>query len=141
LSEKIADTASAGLASTPDPAAEAGVAGRKLTPAVLGDQTVEGRTVADKQWEATKRRIDQQDIMISALIRVFSLLNGAVIFIVVLFWIGDFWRHDSVITEKVIMAIIGATIVQAGLAFMSITKFLFPSEARSKVKDTEEGAR
>ncbi len=45
------------------------------------------------------------------------------------FWIGDFWRNDIIVTEKVIMSIIGATIVQAGLAFMSITKFLFPNDS------------
>jgi hypothetical protein len=118
--------------------AGADAAGRKLTEGVLGDATVEERTIEDKQWVATKRRFDQQDTMIRAMIQIFTWLNGAVVLIVIVFWVGDFWRHDPIITENVIMSIIGATIVQAGLAFMSITKFLFPGDSSAKGKDKGE---
>ena len=79
--------------------------------------------------------IGQRDVLIKAMVKVFSYLNGGVFLQAAVAWgCGFYYQHDQIVTEKVLMALIGATVVQAGIAFVAITRFLFPS-----VKDDSGG--
>jgi len=92
------------------------------------DQSIDGLGMGMKEWYATVHRVQQQNTMIKAMIRIFAWLNGSVIAFVLLAWTVGFWSNrEPIITEHVVMSLIGATIIQAGLAFITITKFLFPS--------------
>jgi hypothetical protein len=83
---------------------------------------VESTSLTERQWAAFK---DQQDQLIKAMIWLFAGLNGAMVLLVFAAWIGDFWRSPPLITENVVMALIGATVVQAGVSFITITRFFF----------------
>lgn len=107
----------------------------KHTSALLQDETEEQK-VTDKDWDAIKHRLGQQDLMIKAMIEIFTNLNGAVVIMVFVFWIGDLICKSCtpVISEKVVLSIVGATVIQSGVAFMSITKFLFPDTPQNQQK-------
>ena len=76
--------------------------------------------------------IEQRNTLIKAMVKVFSWLNGGVFVLTVAAWgLGFYYQHDQIVTEKVLMALIGATVVQAGIAFIAITRFLFPSTGRA----------
>lgn len=73
--------------------------------------------------------------MIKAIIQIFGALNGVVIVFILLAWgVSVYFDKPSIITERVVMSLIGATTIQAGLAFITITKFLFPTEKPSNVE-------
>lgn len=93
------------------------------------DPSVVEMTLAEREWKALERRLAQQDKMIEAMIKIFTWLNGAVVLFVLLAWGAEFWGRKQIITEHVVMSLIGATIIQAGIAFITITKFLFPNES------------
>lgn len=79
--------------------------------------------------------IEQRNTLIKAMVQLFIGLNGGVYVLTLAAWAFGFWfQHDQIVTEKVLMALIGATVVQAGIAFVAITRFLFPS-----VKDDAGG--
>lgn len=98
------------------------------------DATIDSATTNAKDWFELKSRVAQQDRMISAMIKIFAWLNGSVIVFVFAAWIAQL--HDGgkneIITAHVVMSLIGATVIQAGLAFMAITKFLFPASGRTR---------
>ena len=76
--------------------------------------------------------IEQRNTLIKAMVKVFSWLNGGVFVLTAVAWgFGFYFQHDQIVTEKVLMALIGATVVQAGIAFVAITRFLFPSSDRA----------
>jgi len=113
------------------------------------DKSIDGLGMDMKEWYATVHRVQQQNTMIKAMIKIFAWLNGSVISFVLLAWEVGFWStREPIITEHVVMSLIGATIIQAGLAFITITKFLFPSagayqtgEAQSAAHDKGEKPR
>lgn len=64
------------------------------------------------------------------MVQLFIGLNGGVYLLTLAAWgYGFAYQHDQIVTEKVLMTLIGATVVQAGIAFIAITRFLFPSTA------------
>ena len=80
--------------------------------------------------------IGQRDTLLRAMVKVFTGLNGGVYLLTAAAW-G--WTAYSgkypIVTENVLMSLIGATVVQAGIAFLAITRFLFPpvnGESNSK---------
>ena len=76
------------------------------------------------------RSSGQRDVMIKAMVGVFTWLNGGVFAFTVLAWAVGITHSDyRIVDEKTLMALIGATVVQAGIAFVAITRFLFPSPA------------
>lgn len=84
----------------------------------------------------------QQDKLIAAMIRIFAWLNGAVGLLIFLgfivdeadmIWLGGYNAANRFVDSKVLMSLIGATVIQAGLAFITIVKYLFPA--------TGEGSR
>ncbi|MGN6702449.1 MAG: hypothetical protein ACTHKB_05745, partial [Burkholderiaceae bacterium] len=89
------------------------------------DPSVEESRFTQKQWQ--ERRFAQQDKMIDAMINIFAALNGAVMFFVFIAWAASYSGKTEIITEKVVISLIGATVIQAGIAFITITRFLFPS--------------
>ena len=89
------------------------------------DSTTSTKTVSAQQWE---RLSGQRDVMIKAMVGVFTWLNGGVFAFTVLAWVVGITHPDyRIVDEKTLMALIGATVVQAGIAFIAITRFLFPS--------------
>jgi hypothetical protein len=75
-----------------------------------------------------ERLSNQRDIMISAMVGVFKWLNGGVFVFVALAWLVGIDHADyRIVDRQTLMALIGATVVQAGIAFVAITRFLFPS--------------
>ena len=94
------------------------------------------KTLTEKQWEAIRDQRNQL-IKFKFMSITFGCLNGAMV-LIVLIGIGfDQWNlsyqsanfklADRFISSGVINALIAATVAQAGLAFITITKFLFPS--------------
>ena len=80
--------------------------------------------VSAAQWN---RLSDQRDVMIKAMVSVFTWLNGGFFAFTVAAWIGGlFLPTAKIVDTNTIMALIGATVVQAGIAFVAITRFLFP---------------
>lgn len=84
---------------------------------------------ADMSLMQQKHIDDLQDKLVSPFIRLFIFLNGSVYVLILLAWIGDVVTKPAnpIITESVIMTLIGASIVQSGAAILSITRFLFPT--------------
>lgn len=81
-----------------------------------------------RQWAAMTHQHQQQTILIRAMLKMFAGLNVAVVIMVIVFWCGGIWLGaPHIITEKVVMSLIGATVVQLGVAFALITKHFFPS--------------
>ena len=100
------------------------------------DPSVEDDTISQGDWQ--RRRFDQQDKMIDAMIKIFKWLNGGVMAFVFAAWAAGYWGKEEIITEHVVMALIGATVIQAGIAFITITKFLFPSGGDKSSKENPE---
>lgn len=104
---------------------------------VLDDSVVDTR-LPEKQWEALN---DQRNKLIKFMILTFGCLNAAMIAIVLIGICVDqsnisqpntaFTAADRIIGSTVINALIAATVAQAGLAFITITKFLFPTGANA----------
>lgn len=91
------------------------------------DQSADDRTVTEQSWD---RLNDQRDKMIGAMTSLFGWLNGGVYLLVFLAWSTGIWLPDyRIVDGKTLMTLIGATVVQAGLAFITITRFLFPGVA------------
>jgi len=81
-----------------------------------------------------RRRIDrlsdQRDVLIRAMTRIFTLLNGGVFLFIIAAWsAGLFDATYRIVDSKTVMTLIGATVVQSGIAFIAITRFLFPSSS------------
>ena len=92
----------------------------------LDDKSLEIARVPKAEWE---RLNDQRDRMIDAMTTIFKWLNGAIVGFVFIAWLAGLFVPDyRVITERSVMALIAATVVQAGMAFLTITKFLFPGK-------------
>jgi hypothetical protein len=97
------------------------------------DPSTSDTTLSHKQWE---RLSGQRDVMIKAMVKVFTWLNGGVFAFTFATWLVGIWYPDyRIVTDKTLMALIGATVVQAGIAFLAITRFLFPGQG----KGSEEG--
>ena len=91
------------------------------------DKSADDRTVTERSWD---RLNDQRDRMIGAMTRLFAWLNGGVYALVFLAWLIGIWQPDyRIVDGRTLMTLIGATVVQAGLAFITITRFLFPGSA------------
>ena len=90
------------------------------------DNSIQLKKLTEAQWS---RLSDQRDKMIDAMIKVFTWLNGGVYFLVVAAWIGGLCTDYQIVDGQTIMALIGATVVQAGIAFVAITRFLFPGNS------------
>jgi len=105
-----------------------------------GDSSVDVESFSEEGWRRAldQKRLEQQDLMITAMIKIFKWLNGGVLGFVVAAWLAGFWGEQKIITEHVVMSLIGATIIQAGVAFIAITKYLFPSAGAEK---PEKGAK
>lgn len=94
----------------------------KATPV---DRSTSTDTMTQQQWETLSK---QRDVMIKAMVRVFTWLNGGVFGFTLLAWAVGIWLPDYRIVDKqTLMALVGATVVQAGIAFIAITRFLFPA--------------
>ena len=115
-----------------DPSAAAADAARRsgtlhidsagATPA---DASSADETLSALQWD---RLSDQRDVLIKAMVAVFTWLNGGAFAFTVAAWIaGMFLESYRIVDKQTLMALIGATVVQAGIAFIAITRFLFPS--------------
>lgn len=91
------------------------------------DKSGDDRTVTEQSWD---RLNDQRDKMIGAMTSLFGWLNGGVYLLVLLAWLTGIWIPDyRIVDGRTLMTLIGATVVQAGLAFITITRFLFPGVA------------
>jgi hypothetical protein len=86
------------------------------------DSSTVDTTLSQVQWE---RLSQQRDVMIRAMVAVFTWLNGGV------FGIWD--KSYRIVDNSTLLELIGATVVQAGIAFLAITRFLFPG---AKADDT-----
>ena len=81
-------------------------------------------SLSSAQWD---RLSGQRDVMIKAMVAVFTWLNGGVFAFTFAAWAVGIWHVDyRIVTDKTLLALIGATVVQAGIAFLAITRFLFP---------------
>jgi len=77
-----------------------------------------------------QKHIDElQDRLVSPFVRLFIFLNACVYVLIVMAWVGDVVTKPAnpIITERVIMTLIGASIVQSGAAILAITRFVFPT--------------
>lgn len=103
--------------------------------------TVEGlefKSLPKTKWDAEQHRSGQQDTLIRAMIQVFAGLNGSVMLFVVAAWIGGMLGDKPpIITEHVVIALIGATVIQAGAAFILITRYLFPATTTASVSHNQ----
>lgn len=89
------------------------------------DKSTDDNTVSAAQWE---RLSGQRDVLIKAMVGVFKWLNGGVYLLTVVAWAVGIWFPDyRIVTANTLMTLIGATVVQAGIAFIAITRFLFPN--------------
>lgn len=89
------------------------------------DRSSADTSLSREQWE---RLSGQRDVMIKAMVSIFTWLNGGVYGLVAIAWLVGIWHPDyRIVDGKTLMPLIGATVVQAGLAFVAITRFLFPS--------------
>ena len=62
------------------------------------------------------------------MVSVFTWLNGGVYALTLLAWVAGIWIPDyRIVDGQTLMTLIGATVVQAGIAFVAITRFLFPN--------------
>ena len=89
------------------------------------DPSTSEKTLSQSQWE---RLSGQRDVMIKAMVGVFTWLNGGVFAFTVVAWAaGIFVPSYKIVDSNTLMALIGATVAQAGIAFVAITRFLFPN--------------
>jgi len=70
-------------------------------------------------------KLDQQNEIIETVKPLFLRLNGAVIGLIIIMWIGDFFTSKQIVTEKVLIALIAGVVAQAGAGFVIIIKSLF----------------
>ena len=92
------------------------------------DPSTSDATLSHRQWE---RLSGQRDVMIKAMVKVFTWLNGGVFAFTFATWVVGIWHPDyRIVTDNTLMALIGATVVQAGIAFLAITRFLFPAQVK-----------
>ena len=112
------------------------------SPIVVGqpadDGTSQEKTLSERQWEAIR---DQRNQLIKFMTTIFGWLNGAMVVIVLIGIFVDQWNianyadtfktSERFINSAVIASLIAATVAQAGLAFIAITKFLFPNKTDS----------
>ena len=81
--------------------------------------------ITERQWD---RLSGQRDVLIRAMTRIFTFLNGGIFLFIIAAWIaGLFDPTYRIVDSKTVMTLIGATVVQSGIAFIAITRFLFPS--------------
>ena len=92
-------------------------------PGLSADNSLEEESFPEKRW---RKLSDQRDTLIQAVVKVFTWLNGGVYFLVLLSWGVGHFSDYKIVDGNTLMALIGATVVQAGLAFAAIVKFLFP---------------
>jgi hypothetical protein len=107
-----------------------------VIPRPVEDGSSQEKTLSERQWEAIR---DQRNQLIKFMTTIFGWLNGAMILIVLIGMAADQWNishhadtfkvADRFIGSTVVTSLIAATVAQAGLAFIAITKFLFPSSA------------
>ena len=89
------------------------------------DPSTSGANLSSAQWD---RLSNQRDVMIKAMVAAFTRLNGGVFAFTLAAWAVGIWHADyRIVDGNTLMALIGATVVQAGIAFLAITRFLFPS--------------
>ena len=89
------------------------------------DKSTDDNTVSAAQWE---RLSGQRDVLIKAMVGVFTWLNGGVYLLTTAAWLVGIWFPDyRIVNANTLMTLIGATVVQAGIAFIAITRFLFPN--------------
>ena len=89
------------------------------------DKSTDDNTVSAAQWE---RLSGQRDVLIKAMVGVFTWLNGGVYLLTTAAWLVGIWFPDyRIVDANTLMTLIGATVVQAGIAFIAITRFLFPN--------------
>lgn len=89
------------------------------------DKSTDDNTVSAAQWE---RLSGQRDVLIKAMVGVFTWLNGGVYLLTIAAWLVGIWFADyRIVNANTLMTLIGATVVQAGIAFIAITRFLFPN--------------
>jgi hypothetical protein len=105
-------------------AAAATAAPKLAVKALSEDKSVQDGQFTHQKWE---RLSTQRDTLINAVIRVFTWLNGGVYLLVLLAWIAGHFSNYRIVDGNTLMALVGATVVQAGLAFAAIVKFLFPA--------------
>ena len=92
---------------------------------IHSDPSTTVASLSAAQWD---RLSGQRDVMIKAMVTVFTWLNGGVFAFTLAAWAVGIWQVDyRIVTDKTLLALIGATVVQAGIAFLAITRFLFPS--------------
>lgn len=104
------------------PASTLTIDSEKATPI---DRSTSTDTLTQQQWE---RLSGQRDVLIKAMVRVFTWLNGGVFGFTLVAWAVGIAHPDyRIVDHQTVMALIGATVVQAGIAFIAITRFLFPS--------------
>jgi hypothetical protein len=95
------------------------------------DSSTVDTTLSQVQWE---RLSQQRDVMIRAMVAVFTWLNGGVFGFTVLAWGVGIWdKSYRIVDNSTLLELIGATVVQAGIAFLAITRFLCPG---AKADDT-----
>jgi hypothetical protein len=112
--QTVGDIRSTGVITTIDSGAD--------TP---GDKSTSYDTVSAAQWE---RLSGQRDVLIKAMVGVFKWLNGGVYALTIAAWLVGIWYPDyRIVNSNTLMTLIGATVVQAGIAFVAITRFLFPN--------------
>lgn len=84
-------------------------------------------SIPERQWD---RLSGQRDILINAMTRIFTWLNGGVFLFTLVAWIAGLVDPTYRIVDRAtIITLIGATVVQSGIAFIAITRFLFPRGA------------
>lgn len=89
------------------------------------DKSTDDNTLSTAQWE---RLSGQRDVLIRAMVGVFTWLNGGVYLLTVAAWlVGIRYPDYRIVDGKTLMTLIAATVVQAGIAFIAITRFLFPT--------------
>ena len=106
-------------------------AAANATPKLKVKALPEDKSLRDEQFTRQKweRLSTQRDTLINAVIRVFTWLNGGVYLLVFLAWIAGHFSSYRIVDGNTLMALVGATVVQAGLAFAAIVKFLFPASS------------
>ena len=99
----------------------------------------EVRRISDPIGDATARGIRAdikfRGIMVGVMCLLFLGLNGAVMLVLYLAFQADMTllermpalpAEDRLVTADVLMALIGATVVQTGIGFVTILSYLFP---------------
>ena len=128
-------------ASPPRPAFAAPPATAPTTTAVV-TLSEEVRRISDPIGDATAHGIRAdvkfRGIMVGVMCLLFLGLNGAVMLVLYLAFQADMTllqrtpplpAADRLVTADVLTALIGATVVQTGIGFVSIVSYLFPRRA------------